>query len=210
MYVEVVPNRSSPPAILLREGWRENGRVRKRTLANLSHWPPEQIDRLRRVLKGELLVAPQQAFELVRSLPHGHVAAVVGLLRRLGLERLLDRRPHRRRDLAVALIAARLLEPRSKLATARGFHAQTASASLGDLLGLGDADADELYDALDWLLSRQPSIERALAKKHLGEGSLTLYDLTSTYFEGRHCPLARHGYSRDERPGKLQIVFGLF
>jgi hypothetical protein len=209
MYVETVPNRSSPPAILLREGWREDGRVRKRTLANLSHWPPEQVDRLRRVLKGELLVSPHQAFELVRSLPHGHVAAVVGLLRRLGLERLLDRRPHRRRDLAVALIAARLLEPRSKLATARGFHAQTASSSLGDLLGLGDADADELYEALDWLLSRQPAIERALAKKHLGEGSLTLYDLTSTYFEGRHCPLARHGYSRDERPGKLQIVFGL-
>jgi transposase len=209
MYVETVPNRNSPPAILLREGWREGGRVRKRTLANLSDWPPEQIDRLRRVLKGERLISADQALELVRSLPHGHVAAVVGLLRRLGLERLLDRRRQRRRDLVVAMIAARLLDPRSKLATARGFRAETASSSLGETLGISTADEDELYEALDWLLERQPAIEQALAKRHLGEGSLALYDLTSTYFEGRQCPLARHGYSRDQRSGNLQIVFGL-
>lgn len=209
MYVETVPNRNSPPAFLLRQGWREGGRVRKRTLANLSHWPPAQVDRLRRVLKGELLVSPHEALRLSRSLPHGHVAAVLGTLRRLAVEKLLDRTRHRRRDLAVALIVARLLEPRSKLATARGFHPQTATSSLGEALELSSADEDDLYDAMDWLLSRQPRIERALAKRHLSEGSLVLYDLTSTYFEGRKCPLARYGHSRDERPGNLQIVFGL-
>lgn len=209
MYVESVPNRNSRPAILLREGFRQAGRVRKRTLANLSHWPPEQVDRLRRVLKGDLLVAPHEALQLSRSLPHGHVAAVVGTLRRLGLEKILDRSPRRQRDLAVALIVARVLDPRSKLATARGFRLETASSSLGPLLALDHADEDDLYQAMDWLLTRQPRIEQALAKKHLSEGSLVLYDLTSTYFEGRHCPLARYGHSRDERPGNLQIVFGL-
>jgi len=209
MYVETVPNRNSAPAILLRQGFRQAGRVRKRTLANLSHWPPDQIDRLRRVLKGELLVAPHQALRLSRSLPHGHVAAVLGTLRRLGLEKLLDRCSHRQRDLAVALIVARLLEPRSKLATSRGFRLETASSSLGEVLELGSADEDDLYQAMDWLLARQPRIEQALAKKHLSEGSLVLYDLTSSYFEGRQCPLARYGHSRDERPGNLQIVFGL-
>lgn len=209
MYVETVPNRNSPPAILLREGWREGARVRKRTLANLSHWPPAQVDRLRRVLKGELLVSPHETLHLTRSLPHGHVAAVLNTLRRLGLEKLLDRSRHRRRDLAVAMIVARLLEPRSKLATARGFRPETATSSLGEVLELNSADEDDLYQAMDWLLPRQPRIERALAKKHLCEGSLVLYDLTSTYFEGRHCPLACYGKSRDERPGNLQIVFGL-
>jgi transposase len=209
MYVETVPNRNSAPAILLRQGFRQAGRVRKRTLANLSHWPPAQIDRLRLVLKGEPLVAPHQALQLSRSLPHGHVAAVLATLRRLGLEKLLDRSSHRRRDLAVALIVARVLDPRSKLATARGFHPDTASSSLGELLELHSADEDDLYQAMDWLLTRQPRIEQALAKKHLSEGSLVLYDLTSTYFEGRQCPLALYGHSRDERPGNLQIVFGL-
>jgi hypothetical protein len=209
MYVETVPNRNSPPAVLLREGWREGGRVRKRTLANLSHWPPDQLDRLRRVLKGELLVAPHQALQLSRSLPHGHVAAVLGTLRRLGLEKLLDRTPHRQRDLALAMIVARLLDPRSKLATARGFRPETASSSLGEVLALHSAGADDLYQAMDWLLARQPRIEQALAKRHLSEGSLVLYDLTSSYFEGRKCPLAFYGKSRDERSGNLQIVFGL-
>lgn len=209
MYVETVPNRNSPPAILLREGWREGRKIRKRTLANLSHWPPAQLDLLRRVLKGETLVSPSQALQLSRSLPHGHVAAVLGTLRRLGLENLLDRKQHRRRDLVVAMIAARLLEPRSKLATARGFRPQTASSSLGQVLELNTADEDDLYQAMDWLLPRQQRIEDALAKRHLSEGSLVLYDLSSTYFEGRKCPLARYGKSRDERPGNLQIVFGL-
>ena len=209
MYVETVPNRNSPPAVLLRQGWREGGRVRKRTLANLSDWPPAQVDRLRRVLKGEILVSPEEAFQVSRSLPHGHLAAVLGTLRRLGLETLLDRTRHRQRDLAVAMILARVLDPRSKLATARGFRPETASSSLGEVLALNTADEDDLYQAMDWLLSRQPRIEQALAKRHLSEGSLVLYDLTSTYFEGRKCPLARYGNSRDERPGNLQIVFGL-
>ncbi len=172
MYVAVVPNRNSPPAILLREGFRQAGRVRKRTLANLSHWPPDQVDRLRRVLKGDLLVAPEEALVLSRSLPHGHVAAVMGALRRLGLEKILDRSPGRHRDLAVTLILARVLDPRSKLATARGFRLETASSSLGQLLELGNADEDDLYQAMDWLLTRQSRIEQALAKKHLSEGSL--------------------------------------
>lgn len=209
MYVESVPNRSSPPAVLLRQGVRQGSQVRKRTLANLSHWPPDQVDRLRRVLKGELLVSPHDTLLLARSLPHGHVAAVLGALRRLGLENLLDRSPHRQRDLAVAMIVARVLDPRSKLATARGFRLETASSSLGQVLALDNADEDDLYPAMDWLLARQPRIEQALAKRHLSEGSLVLYDLTSTYFEGGKCPLAFYGHSRDERAGNPQIVFGL-
>ena len=209
MYVEAVPNRNSPPAILLREGWREGRKTRKRTLANLSHWPPAQVERLRRVLKGETLVSPSEALHLSRSLPHGHVAAVLGTLHRLGLDKLLDRKRHRPRDLALAMIIARVIEPQSKLATARGFHPATASSSLGEVLDLNTADEDDLYEAMDWLQPRQQRIENALAKRHLSEGSLVLYDLTSTYFEGRKCPLAQFGHSRDERPGNLQITFGL-
>jgi hypothetical protein len=209
MYVETVPNRNSPPAILLREGWREGGRVRKRTLANLSHWPESQIELLRRLLKGEPLVSPGEALQLTRSLPHGHVAAVLGTLDRLGLEKLFDQKRHRQRDRVVAMIVARVIEPQSKLATARGFHPDTASSSLGEVLALSAADEDDLYAAMDWLLPRQQRIERALAKRHLSQGSLVLYDLTSTYFEGRKCPLASYGHSRDERSGNLQIVFGL-
>jgi len=209
MYVETVPNRNSNPAVLLREGWREDGKVRKRTLANLSHWPLAQVQLLRRVLKGETLVSPTEALQLSRSLPHGHVAAILGTLRRLGLENILDRKHHRQRDLTVAMIVARIFEPQSKLATARGFQPETASSSLGEVLDLSAADEDDLYQAMDWLLPRQQRIEQALAKRHLSEGSLVLYDLTSTYFEGHKCPLACYGKSRDERSGNLQIVFGL-
>lgn len=209
MYVEAVPNRNSPPAVLLRESFRDGATIRKRTLANLSHWPPRQVDLLRRVLKGEALVSPLQALQIVRSLPHGHVAAVLGTARRLGLERLLSRTPSRLRDLCLAMIVARLLEPCSKLATARLLAETTAQSSLGPTLGLGAIDENDLYAAMDWLLARQPHIEGELAKRHLGEGSLVLYDLTSTYLEGRACPLGRLGYSRDERRGNLQIVFGL-
>ena len=209
MYVEAVPNRNSPPAILLREGWREGRKTRKRTLANLSHWPPAQVNLLRRVLQGETLLSPSEVLLLSRSLPHGHVAAVLGTLRRLGLEKLLDRKHHRQRDLVVAMIVARLIEPQSKLATARGFRQETASSSLGEVLGLQAADEDDLYQAMDWLLPRQQRIERGLAQRHLSEGSLVLYDLSSTYFEGRQCPLAQFGKSRDERSGNRQIVFGL-
>lgn len=210
MYVESVPNRSSPPAILLRESSRIDGKIVKRTLANLSDWPPSRIDALRRVLKGDALICPSHAFQIQRSMPHGHVAAVLGTLRNLSLEPILSRSPCQERNLVVAMIVARILFPSSKLATARGFHAETAISSLGAVLGLGDdIDETQLYHALDWLLARQHRIENALAKRHLPEGSLVLYDLSSTYFEGRHCPLARFGHSRDERSGNPQIVFGL-
>jgi transposase len=210
MYVESVPNRSSPPAMLLRESSRLHGKIVKRTLANLSSWKPAQLDALRRLLKGETLVAPSDAFHIQRSAPHGHVAAALGSLRRLGLEPVLSRTPSPQRNLVVAMIVARILEPSSKLATARGFHPHTATSSLAALLGLDEAvDESQLYDALDWLLQRQQSIENALAKRHLSEGSLVLYDVSSTYFEGRHCPLARFGHSRDERSANPQIIFGL-
>jgi transposase len=210
MYVESVPNRNSPPAILLREASRLDGKVVKRTLANLSAWPPLQVDSLRRLLKGEAVVSPADAFQIQRSIPHGHVAATLGTLRRLGLEPILSRSTRAERDFVVAMIVARILEPSSKLATARGFRLETRTSSLAAVLGLDDAmDETQLYHALDWLLTRQQSIENALAKRHLSEGSLILYDLSSTYFEGRHCPLARFGHSRDERSGNLQIVFGL-
>jgi hypothetical protein len=209
MYVEAVPNRNSPPAILLRESVREGAKIRKRTLANLSAWPPAQIDCLRRVLRGEDLVARDQAFQIVRSLPHGHVAAVLGALRHLGLHDLLTRSRCRERDLVCALITARVVDPRSKLATARGLDEETASSSLAGLLQLASADEDDLYAAMDWLLPRQARIEQALAKRHLADGCLVLYDVTSTYFEGRRCPLGRFGHSRDERSGNLQIVIGL-
>jgi len=210
MYVESVPNRKSPPAILLRESLRQDGKVVKRTLANLSAWPTSQIDALRRVLKGESLVSVSDAFQVRRSLPHGHVAAALGTLRRLGVESLLSRSPCPERDLVVAMIIARILEPSSKLATARGLHPETATSSLAAVLGLEETvDETQLYRSLDWLLERQETIENALAKRQLSEGCLVLYDVSSTYFEGRHCPLAHFGHSRDERGGNLQIVFGL-
>src|SRR6266446_3627438 len=210
MYVESVPNRNSPPAILLRESSRTGGKIVKRTLANLSSWPAAQIDALRRVLKRESLVSPADAFQILRASPHGHVAAALGTLRRLGLEPILSRSRGPERDLVVAMIVARILEPASKLATARGFHPETATSSLAAVLGLDDAiDETQLYRSLDWLLQRQQSIENALAKRQLSEGCLVLYDVSSTYFEGRHCTLARFGHSRDERSGNLQIVFGL-
>jgi transposase len=207
MYVDVVPNRNSPPAILLREAWRDGKAIRKRTLANLSHWPPHQVEALRRLLRGETLLPADEAFSILRSLPHGHVAATLGTLRQLGLERLLASQPSRSRDLVVAMIVARILEPRSKLATARGLDPETST--LAEALHLGQADEDELYAALDWLLARQPKIETALARRHLDEHTLVLYDVTSTYFEGRTCPLGRLGHSRDGRRDRLQIVFGL-
>jgi transposase len=216
MYVATVPNRSSPPAILLRESYRAGGKVKSRTLANLTHWPPAKIAALRRVLVDEPPAAQRSAgpggagaFEIQRSLPHGHVAAVLGTLRRLGLEPLLATKRSAARDAVVALIVARVIDPRSKLATARGLDGETAFTSLGETLGLSSATPDELYAAMDWLLPRQPAIEQALARRHLAEQTLVLYDVTSTYFEGRTCPLARFGHSRDGRKDKLQIVFGL-
>jgi hypothetical protein len=209
MYVETIPNRNSPPAILLRESFREDGQVRKRTLANISDWPAEQIESLRRVLKGETFPSDGGGLEIIRSLPHGHVAAVVGTIRKLGLPQLIDATRSRDRELALAMVAARILEPQSKLATARGLDPETATTSLQETLQLESAAADDLYEAMDWLFARQNRIEDRLAKRHLSGGTLVLYDVTSTYFEGRSCPLARLGHSRDERSGNLQIVFGL-
>jgi len=207
MYVDVVPNRKSPPAVLLRESFREGKAIRKRTLANLTDWEPAKVALLRRVLAGETLVSPEQAFVVERSVPHGHVAAVLGTLRQLGVDRLLASRPSRERDLVVAMIVARILDPASKLATARGLDAPTST--LAETLGVSQIDEDDLYGALDWLLARQAKIEVALARRHLAEGTLVLYDVTSTYFEGRSCPLGRLGYSRDGKRDRLQVVFGL-
>jgi hypothetical protein len=215
MYVTRVPNRSSPPAVLLRESWREDGKVKTRTLANLTHWPDRKVEALRRVLRGETVIAAAERVEIERSLPHGHVAAVLGTLRRIGLDPriksggLLPRRPERLAKLALALIVARVIEPAAKLATARQLSEATAAHSLGALLGLGEVDEDELYRALDVLGAAQPAIEKALARRHLKDGMLVLCDVTSSYLEGRCCELARFGYSRDGRPDRPQIVFGL-
>ena len=210
MYIEAVPNRSSPPAILLRESYRDGGKVRKRTLLNLSAWPRELVEGLRALLKGGTVIpAGQDALTVTRSLPHGHVAAVLGTLRQIGLDRLLGPQGHRCRDLVVALIVSRILAPTSKLATAKALDPATAASSLGTVLGLGPVDEEELYTALDWLLARQPALETALARRHLRGGTLVLYDVSSSYVEGRCCALARLGYNRDGKQGKRQIVYGL-
>jgi hypothetical protein len=211
MYVAIVPNRNSPPAVLLRESFRQDGKVRNRTISNLSHWPPHQIESLRQVLKGDYSQMPVLAasFDIVRSRPHGHVAAVLATIERLGLETVLSPEPCRRRSAVAALIAARILEPGSKLATSRALREETCHSSLGEVFQLGAVNEDDLYAAMDWLAGRQAQIEAALAERHLSEGTLVLYDLTSTYFEGHHCPLAQFGYSRDERRANPQIVFGL-
>src|SRR6202022_483822 len=208
MYVAVVPNRGSPPAILLRESYREAGKTKNRTLANLSRWPAERIEQLRAVLRGDRLLPAAEAVEIVRALPHG--LAALGTARRIALDAVLPRRaPQRRRDLALALIIARLLEPAAKLATARMLDPATASHSLGEVLGLGKVAAKEVYAALDWLGREQPFIEATLARRHLKDGALLLYDVTSTYLEGRCCELAQYGYSRDHRGDRPQIVIGL-
>ena len=226
MYVAVIPNRGSPPAILLRESYREGGKTKNRTLKNLSDWPAERIEQLRAVLRGEQLLPATDAVEIVRALPHGHVLAALGTARRIELEALLPRRaPQRRRDLALALIVARLLDPAAKLATARMLDAATASDSLGGAgqgfageaggkPAEGDAGARQrhrqgVYATLDWLGSEQSFIETTLARRHLSNGALLLYDVTSTYLEGRCCELARHGYSRDHRRDRAQLVIGL-
>ena len=209
MYVAVVPNRSSRPAVLLRESYRDGAKVKNRTLANLSDWPAEQIETLRAALRGDKLVPAGEGLEILRALPHGHVAAALGTARRVGLDRLLPRGPERRRELALALIVARLIDPAAKLATARALDETTAIHSLGATLGLGAVSAKEVYATLDWLGAAQPTIETALARRHLSEGTLVLYDVSSSYVEGRCCELARFGHSRDGRRDKMQIVFGL-
>ena len=210
MYIERVPNRNSPPAVLLRESYREGSKIRKRTLANLSKLPDSVVDNLKIVLKGGTAIENlSESFSVVRSLPHGHVAAVLGTLKKLNLHNKIAPDNSRKRSLVLAMIVARILDPRSKLATARGLRSQTCFSSLSELLGLEKADEDELYEAMDWLVSKQESIENELAKTQLSEGALVLYDVSSTYFEGSQCPLARYGYNRDKKKGFLQIVFGL-
>jgi hypothetical protein len=214
MYIESIPNRASPPAILLRESYRDGRTIRKRTLLNLSNWPAEHVEGLRGVLKGGVVIpAGQEALRVERSLPHGHVAAVLGVARMVGLDRLLgpnsSREPNRPRDLVMAMIVSRIIAPASKLATAKALDPATAASSLGVELGLGEVDEDELYAALDWLHERQGAIETALAKRHLKGGTLVLYDVSSSYVEGRCCPLAKRGYNRDGKKAKAQIVYGL-
>ena len=205
MYIATVPNRGSPPAILLREGYRDGGKVKNRTLANLSHWPPAKVDLLRRVLRDEPLTPSTALFEVLGSRHHGHVQAVRTAMHRLGVDTLIASRPSRERDLVVAMVAARILEPDSKLATTRWWHTTTLP---GDL-EVSDADEDTLYEAMDWLLDRQARIEQKLAARHLRAGGLVLYDLTSSYFEGTTCPLAAFGHNRDGKKGKLQVNYGL-
>jgi len=210
VYIEAVPNRNSPPAILLRESYRRDGKVHKRTLCHLSDWPTAHVEGLRGVLKGGTVIpAGQDAFAITRSLPHGHVAAALGTARKIGLDRVLGPDGNRCRDLVLAMLIGRILDPASKLATARALSPAPASSSLGEVLGLSAVDDDELYAALDWLLTRQPAIETSLAKRHLTNGTLVLYDVSSSYMEGRCCPLAKRGYSRDGKKGTLQIVYGL-
>jgi hypothetical protein len=186
MHIDIVPNRHSPPAVLLRESYREGTRVRKRTLANLSALSAEQVEAIRRTLKGERLVPVADLFEIVHSRHHGHVQAVRAAIHRLGFESLIASRPSRERNLILAMVGARILEPASKLATTRWWHTTT----LADGFGVTDADEDDLYAALDWLRTRQTHIEKKLAARHLNRGGCVLYDLTSSYFEGTTCPLA--------------------
>lgn len=210
MFIDVVPNGRSAAAVLLRESYREGKRVRKRTLANLGQLPPAVVDGLRVLLAGGSVIAkPEEVFEIQRALPHGHVAAVVGLMRKLDLPRLLSRTVSRERDLALAMIASRLIAPGSKLATLRALSMETASSSLGRVLDLGTIEEREIYAALDWLGSQQDRIERSLARRHLKDGTLVLYDVSSSYLEGRCCELAQYGYSRDHRSDRPQIVYGL-
>ena len=210
MYVVKVPNRGSPPAVLLRESYRQDGKVKNRTLANLSAWPEAKVDALARVLKGQPPAAALDgAFEITRSLPHGHVAAVLGTARQLGLEELIDSEPSRQRDLVTAMAVAQVIAPDSKLAIARGLRDQTAASSLGDVLGAGGCDEDDLYAAMDYLQARQDKIQDALAARHLAGGTLVLYDVSSAAFEGRTCPLGAIGHPKDGVRGRLQIVYGL-
>jgi transposase len=205
MYIETVPNRNSPPAILLREGWREGGKTRKRTLANLSHWPQPKIETLRRLLRDEELVSPQDLFTTRQTLPHGHVEAILAMICKLGLDSVIASQRSRERDLVVAMIAQRLIAPSSKLGTTREWHTTT----LAEELGVKEASEDDLYEAMDWLLARKKRIEKKLAGRHLVEGGLVLYDVTSSSYEGRTCPLAQFGHNRDGEKNLPIIVYGV-
>ena len=205
MHIDIVPNRNSKPAILLRESYREGGKVKKRTLANLSKLSMQQIGRFRQVLRGEQLVPVDTLFGISSSQHHGHIQAVRTAMKRLGFYNLIASQRSRERDLVVTMVAARILQPESKLATTRWWHTTTLAAECG----VADATEDDLYQAMDWLLKRQDRIEKKLATRHLNDGSLVLYDLTSSYFEGEARPLAARGHDRDGKKGKLQVNYGL-
>lgn len=205
MHIDIVPNRASTPTVLLRESYREGNKVKKRTLANLSSLSMDQVEAIRQILKGEVLVPVTEVFETVSSFHHGHVKAVHAAMNQLGIEKLIGSRPSRERDLVLAMVAARIVEPESKLATTRWWQ----NTTLPEVFHVGNASEDDLYGAMDWLLARQDSIEKKLAARHLGEGGLVLYDLSSSYFEGTHCPLAMRGHNRDGKKGKLQVNYGL-
>lgn len=205
MYIETIPNRSSPPAVLLREARREGKKIVKRTLANLSHWPGEQIEAFRLLLRGERLVPASELFRVERTLPHGHVEAILRMIEKLELDTVIASKRCRERDLILAMIVERLIHPRSKLANTRQWNDTT----LSEALSVADVDVDELYDALDWLLARQKHIEKKLASRHLEDGGLVLYDVSSSYYEGHTCPLARRGHDRDGRKGLPIIVYGV-
>jgi hypothetical protein len=215
MHIESVPNRKSHPTILLRESYRADGKVKKRTIANLTDWPEQLVEGLRTLLRGGVALArADEALTISRSLPHGHVAAVLGTAEQIGLPKLLTERgggprSRRYRDLVMALIVNRVIAPASKLATVRALNPETAASSLGERLALGEVAEAEIYGCLDWLLDQQERIETGLAKRHLTGGTLTLYDVSSSYLEGSCCELARHGYSRDHRSDRPQIVYGL-
>ncbi len=204
MYIDVVPNRTSPPAVLLRESYREDGKVKKRTLANLSALPLEMVEPMRRLIRGEDLVPIDAAFEILRSLPHGHVAAVTAIAKQVGFPKLLGP-PGPERDVVMGLIVARVCRPGSKLATTRWWTDTTLAVDLG----IAEASTDDVYTAMDWLVGRQDMIEKRLAKRHLAPGGMVLVDLSGSYVEGRHNELAARGYSRDGKKGKAQITYGL-
>jgi transposase len=205
MYIETVPNRNSPPAVLLREGWREGKKTLKRTIANLSVWPKHKIETFRRLLRDEVLVSPTDLFETERTLPHGHVDAILGTIRKIGLDCAISSKRCPERDLVLAMIVERLVHPCSKLATTRLWH----STTLAEDLSVQEADEDDLYEAMDWLLVRQERIEKKLAERHLTDGAVVLYDVSSSYYEGRKCPLAKLGHDRDGQKGLLIIVYGV-
>jgi hypothetical protein len=205
MYIDVIPNRNSRSAILLRVGKREGKKIRKRTIANLTHWPAHKVGALRRLLKGEPQVQPTDVFVVEKTIAHGHVEAIVGTIKKIGLDTVIASKPCRECDLVVAMIAEQLIHPCSKLGSLRIWPTTT----LPEELGVTDADEDDLYEAMDWLFERQHRIEKKLGRKHLSEGTQVLYDVTSSYYEGRTCPLTRFGNNRDGKKDKMIIVYGV-
>ena len=205
MYIERVPNRNSPPAVLLRKSWREDGKTKKKTLANLSHLPEHLIEIMKRALKGEVLVSANDLFNIKKTTPHGHVHAILTAIKKCGLDKIISSKKCRERDLVVAMIADRLLHGASKLGTTRMWDTTT----LGEELNVGDADENELYAALDWLLAQKKRIEKKLVNRHISSGDRIFYDISSSYYEGQTCPLATYGYNRDKKKGKKIIVYGV-